>query len=322
MENKAVVNEVQRFDTCVIGSGPAGCTATMYASRANRTTLQLEGSFGNIGGQLITTHIVENFPGFPQGIDGFDLVQNFRSQAKRFGAVIKQEDVTEIQKLQSGYFQIRTNKNTYTTKTVIFATGAKAKHLSFPNAVMYWNQGISACAVCDGALPRYRNKPIAVVGGGDSAMEEAIFLSKYASTVYIIHRRDKFRASRILQDRIARTANIKVIWNTEIKNAYGNEQDGLMYLELADMNGDTTKLDVSGLFYAIGHDPQSQLVTSLVETKEGGFVVTGKNQHFPTMTSQQGIFACGDVQDNMYRQAITAAGSGCQAALDMDRFLQ
>lgn len=302
------------FDVAVIGSGPAGCTASLYTSRANLKTIQFEGT--TPGGQLITTSIVENFPGFPDGIDGFELTERMRSQTKRFGTILVPDTVINIVK-NNNLFTIYTNKGECETKSVIIASGSNAKKLSFPGSESFWHKGISACAVCDGALPMFRNKPLVVIGGGDTAMEEALWLSKYASQVYIVHRRNEFRASKIMQKRVFENSKIKVIWNSEVVKADG--ENFLEYILIRENGKDEkeTKLECNGLFFAIGHTPASSFVNC--EKDENGYIKTGFI--YPTGTSIKGIFACGDVQDHRYRQAITASGSGCQCAMDVNEYL-
>lgn len=311
------MSDPDAYDVCVIGSGPAAHTAAIYTARANLSTIVFEGWMaGGIaaGGQLTTTSTVENFPGFPDGISGTELCDRFRAQSVNNGARCVLETVTSVRKTESGDFDIITegNASRVSARTVIVATGATAKRLDIEGGDEYWNAGISACAVCDGAAPIFRNKPIAVVGGGDTAMEEALFLTKYASKVYIIHRSDKFRASRVMQERVFAHSKIEVIWNANIIAALG---DGLLQRIRLD-NG--TELQVNGLFYAIGHVPASAFIRNLVETDEHGYILTHPGS---THTNVTGIFAAGDVQDKRWRQAITAAGSGCMAALEVEEYL-
>jgi thioredoxin reductase (NADPH) len=311
------------YDVCIVGSGPAAHTAAIYTSRANLKTVLFEGWMANDiapGGQLTTTSIVENFPGFPGGILGSALCERFKAQSTEFGTEIISETVnTILPTLHDGItvFEVLSGIRKVTAKTVIIATGAYAKNLSFEGSDTFWNAGISACAVCDGAAPIFKNKPIAVIGGGDSAMEEALFLTKYASKVYIIHRRKEFNASKIMQTRALEHPRIEVKWNMEVVGASGDSL--LREVKLRDVeSGAEEQLHVNGLFYAIGHVPASAFVKELVDTDKDGYIITQPNS---TRTNVPGIFAAGDVQDRMWRQAITAAGSGCMAALEAEHYL-
>jgi thioredoxin reductase (NADPH) len=308
------------YDVCIIGSGPAAHTAAIYAARANLQTIVFEGFMANgiaAGGQLTTTSEVENFPGFPEGIQGWELCQRFREQSEKCGAIIITETVNEVTLTQRPFI-VKTDTQAIEAKAVIVATGATARKLSFEGSDTYWNAGISACAVCDGAAPIFRNKPIAVVGGGDSAMEEALFLTKYASHVYLIHRRNEFRASKIMQERVLKHDKISVLWNKEVVGADG---DGnlLQCIRVRDTcSNDIEQLQVNGLFYAIGHEPASGFLQGQLKTDDDGYIVTSPGS---TKTSVAGVFAAGDVQDRQWRQAITAAASGCMAALEVEEFL-
>ena len=271
------------------------------------------------GGQLTTTTIVENFPGFPGGIQGSDLCNKFREQSVEMGTEIITETVTRIEQNKNSLktFQVFTETQTIECKSVVIATGAVAKKLDIEGVDTYWNAGISACAVCDGAAPIFRKKPIAVVGGGDSAMEEALFLTKYASKVYLIHRSSVFRASKIMQQRVFDNSKIEIIRDTQVIGAYG--KDGLLTnIKIRNKNEEEHKLHVNGLFFAIGHVPASGFVKDIIETDNDGYI---KTQPGSTKTSVLGIFAAGDVQDKHWRQAITAAGSGCMAALEVEKYL-
>lgn len=305
----------------IIGSGPAGHTAAIYAARANLNPLMFEGFMaGGIaaGGQLTTTTEVENFPGFPEGIDGTELTNLFRAQSEKYGTTIKTETVTKVD--FSRYpFWIETDETQLEAETVIIATGATAKRMNVKGEHEFWQRGISACAVCDGALPIFRNKPLAVIGGGDSAIEEASHLTKFGSKVYLIHRRDKLRASQIMQKRALNHPKIEILWNTEVEEAIGGA-GGLNSLLIKDsVSLAKRQIEVAGLFYAIGHKPNTEIFQGILDLDEQGYILT---QAGTTKTNIPGIFAAGDVQDKNYRQAITAAGSGCMAALEAERWLQ
>lgn len=308
----------------IIGSGPAAHTAAIYLSRAEIKPTLYEGMMANgiaAGGQLTTTTDIENFPGFPTGILGSDLMDNMRKQSEHFGTEIITETISRID-LSSRPFKYWTEWNEdgepNTADAIILATGASAKRLHLPGEETYWQQGISACAVCDGAVPIFRNKPLAVVGGGDSAAEEAIFLTKYGSKVYVLIRKDKLRASTIMAKRLAAHPKVEILYNTVTKEAKG---DGKLLTALAIENvvtGEVRDLEVNGLFYAIGHTPATQIVKGQLDCDEEGYVKTIAGS---SLTSVKGVFAAGDVQDKRYRQAITSAGSGCMAALDAEKLL-
>ena len=303
----------------IIGSGPAGFTAALYAARANLEPLILEGfqSGGIPGGQLMTTTEVENYPGFPEGgISGPDLMQKFRTQALEFGTRSFQEDVTEVD-LASSPFNVRTTEREVETHSVIISTGATARRLHVPGEDTLWNRGMSACAVCDGALPIFRDKDLVVIGGGDSAVEEATFLTKFASKVYMIHRRDELRASKIMQERALSSSKIEVVWDSILVDAEG--EDLVTGARISNVKtGEESTIPCGGIFYAIGHDPNTAFLAGQVETDEQDYVVVTPGR---TDTSVEGVFACGDVVDKIYRQAVTAAGTGCAAALDAERWL-
>jgi thioredoxin reductase (NADPH) len=270
------------------------------------------------GGQLTTTTEVENFPGFPNGIDGTELTNLFRAQSEKYGTTIKTETVIQVN-FNSYPFLIETDETKVEAESVIIATGATAKRMNIKGEHDFWQRGISACAVCDGALPIYRNKPLAVIGGGDSAIEEASHLTKFGSKVYLIHRRDKLRASQIMQQRALHHPKIEILWNSEAVEARGGA-GGLSSILLNDTVTNSKKeLEVGGLFYAIGHKPNTEIFQGILNLDEQGYIITVPGT---TKTNIPGIFAAGDVQDKNYRQAITAAGSGCMAALEAERWLQ
>ncbi len=305
----------------IIGSGPAGHTAAIYSARANLNPLMFEGFMaGGIaaGGQLTTTTEVENFPGFPDGIDGTELTNLFRNQSEKYGTIIKTETVTKVN-FNVYPFVIETDESKVEAESVIIATGATAKRMNIKGEHDFWQRGISACAVCDGALPIYRNKELAVIGGGDSAIEEANHLTKFGSKVYLIHRRDKLRASMIMQNRALNNPKIEIIWNANVEEAKGGA-GGLNAIVLKDtVNHSTREITVGGLFYAIGHKPNTDIFQGILTLDEQGYIITTPGS---TKTNIPGVFAAGDVQDKVYRQAITAAGTGCMAALEAERWLQ
>jgi len=302
----------------LIGSGPAGHTAAIYTARANLKPVMFEGfAVGGIpGGQLMITTEVENYPGFPDGIQGPDLMEAFRKQSVRFETRIFTEDVTAVD-LRARPFTVSSAERTVKTHAVIIATGATAKRLSLPGEQRLWNKGMSACAVCDGALPIFRNKALVVVGGGDSAAEESTFLTKFGSKVYLVHRRDQLRASKIMQQRVFDNPKIEVLWNTVVIDVLG--EDVVSAVRLKDVTTSREReVACGGVFYAIGFTPNTGIVAGQLDMDSLGYVITKPNS---THTSVPGVFACGDVQDKKYRQAVTAAGSGCMAALDCERWL-
>ncbi|HRK35088.1 MAG TPA: thioredoxin-disulfide reductase [Candidatus Hydrogenedentes bacterium] len=306
----------------IIGSGPAGYTAALYCSRANLNPLLFEGEFSKDilpGGQLMTTTEVENYPGFPEGVTGPRMMELFKQQAERFGTRIESKTITGID-FSKQPFTVTSGSQTWQSQTIIIATGATAKYLGLPSEETYMNRGVSACATCDGALPRFRNKPIVVVGGGDTAMEEAIFLTNYASSVHIVHRRDKFRASQIMADRAMNNPKIVCEWNSVVDEVLGDEKLGVTGVRVKDVNtGATREIPCVGYFSAIGHKPNTDLFKGVLDMDETGYLVTKPGT---TYTNIDGVFAAGDVQDKIYRQAITAAGSGCMAAIDATRWLE
>jgi thioredoxin reductase (NADPH) len=297
----------------IIGTGPAGLTAALYTGRANLKPLVIEGI--EKGGQLMLTTAVDNYPGFRDGIMGPALMEEMRLQAVRFGATFVQGDVTSID-LAPRPFQITVGKAEYFTNALILATGATAKWLDLGVDKQLSGRGVSTCATCDGFF--FRGRTVAVIGGGDTAMEEAIYLSKLASFVTVIHRRDTLRASKVMQDKARSIANIRFIWNTEVIDIKDAAQGVVTGLVLRDvLTGQTSELAVDGVFIAIGHTPNTQLVAGQLSLDDGGYIVT----YGGTRTNVPGVFAAGDVQDHIYRQAVTAAGSGCMAAIDAERFL-
>ncbi|NTV31502.1 thioredoxin-disulfide reductase [candidate division WWE3 bacterium] len=296
----------------IIGSGPAGLTAAIYLARANLKPILLAGV--QFGGQLMTTTLVENYPGFSEGIQGPALMAEMIKQAERFGTEIKYETVQSVD-FSKKPFVVKANDTTYTSKSVILATGSTARTLGLESEQKYWGKGVSTCATCDGAF--YRDRKVAVIGGGDSAMEEANFLTRFAETVYIIHRRDAFRASKIMQERIFSNPKIKVVWNSEVREIVGNEQVVTGLALFNSLTGETTTLDVDGVFLAIGHVPQTEFLKDAVDLDVHGYVVTPDDVH----TSVEGVFVAGDVSDPVYKQAITAAGMGCKAAIRAERYL-
>jgi len=302
----------------IIGSGPAGHTAAIYAARAGLRPLLFEGFIagGVAGGQLMTTTEVENFPGFPEGVTGPELMERMRAQSERFGTRILTEDVESVD-LSRRPFAVRSGETAAEAEALIIATGATAKRLHLPSEPRLWQRGISACAVCDGALPPFRNKVLAVVGGGDTAMEEATYLTHFASKVLLVHRRREFRASQTMQKRVLENPKIEVVWDSVVEDALGDSfVTGVRLKNLK--TGESLDREVGGLFYAIGHTPNTSLFRGQLELDETGYIVTRPGS---SRTSVEGVFAAGDVQDSRYRQAVTAAGSGCMAALDCERWL-
>lgn len=297
----------------ILGSGPAGLTAAIYAARANLQPLMIEGD--ESGGQLMTTTDVENYPGFAKGIQGPELMTVTRQQAARFGTRFITRNATKVDFSQRP-FKVWVGEKLYLGKTVIVSTGASAKYLGLPSEKTFLGKGVSACATCDGAF--FKNQQVAVIGGGDTAMEEANFLTRFASKVWIIHRRDSFRASKIMADRALKNPKIEVLWNTEVEEVVGDKVVNGVRLR-NNKTGETQTLPVDGYFVGIGHKPNTDLFKGQLEMNEVGYLVTkGKT----TYTSVPGVFASGDVQDPTYRQAITAAGTGCMAAIDAERWME
>lgn len=298
----------------IIGSGPAGLTAAVYTSRANLRPLMIEGE--EAGGQLMLTTDVENYPGFAKGVTGGELIAVMREQAQKFGTRFITRNVTKVD-FSSRPFKVWIGNDLHQARAVIISTGASAKWLGLPSEKKYMNRGVSACATCDGAF--YKNVEVGVIGGGDTAMEEANFLTRFASKVYIIHRKDSFRASKIMADRALKNPKIEVIWNTEVTEVLGDEKSMNAVTLKNVKTGETIKKDLQGLFLAIGHKPNTDLFKGILNTDETGYLKTKPGS---TYTNVEGVFAAGDVQDHVYRQAITAAGTGCMAAIDAERWLE
>lgn len=298
----------------IIGSGPAGLTSAIYTARANLSPLMIEGE--ESGGQLMTTTEVENFPGFEHGITGPDLVAVMRKQAERFGTRFITRNVTKVDFSQQP-FKVWIGDKLHLAKTIIISTGAKAKYLGLPSEKQYANRGVSACATCDGAF--FRNQEIGVVGGGDTAMEEAMFLTRFASKVILMHRRDSFRASKIMVERVVANPKIEIMWNTEVVEVLGDGKSMTGAKVKSTVDGTVKELPITGLFLAIGHKPNTDLFNGMLDMDETGYLITQPNS---TYTKIPGVFAAGDVQDHVYRQAITAAGTGCMAAIDAERWLE
>jgi thioredoxin reductase (NADPH) len=306
----------KHYDVAVIGSGPAGFTAALYASRANLSVVIFEGE--QPGGQLTITTEVENYPGFPEGVNGPEMMDIFRKQATRFGAESVYETIKEIKETEKP-FKLISDRSEYTADAVIIATGAKAKLLEIPSEQTYWGAGISACATCDGFF--FKGEKIFIVGGGDTAMEEALYLTNFGESVTVVHRRDEFRASQIMADRVKNHPKIKILWDSVVDEFLGENKMGikkLTHIRVKNVKtGETTVHEAGGCFIAIGHLPNSSLFTGKLDMDENGYLITdGKSTH----TKIPGIFACGDVQDHVYRQAVTAAGTGCMAAIDAERW--
>ncbi len=296
----------------IIGGGPSGLTSAIYTARADLKPLMIEGY--QAGGQLMLTTDVENFPGYPEGVMGPEMMADLRKQAERFGTRYLTKDVTRVD-FSKKPFTVEVGDEVFLTKSVIISTGASAKLIGLPNEKRLMGKGVTTCATCDGAF--FRNMDVAVVGGGDSAMEEANFLTRFASKVTVIHRRDHLRASKIMQDRAFANPKISFVWDTAVEEVLGEKEvEGLTLKNLK--TGAVSTLKVAGLFVAIGHEPNTQLFRGQIDTDGNGYIKT----HDGMKTNVPGVFACGDVQDHVYRQAITAAGSGCMAAIDCERYLE
>ena len=299
----------------IIGSGPAGLTAAVYAARANLEPLVFEGS--QPGGQLTITTDVENFPGFPDGIMGPDLMEQMRKQAVRFGAKCEYKTVDKAD-LTNSPFSVWVKDDKYTADTIIISTGASARLLGLDSESELMGYGVSACATCDGFF--FKEKEVLVVGGGDSAAEEAIFLTKFASKVTIVHRRDELRASKIMQDRVFDNKNIETMWNSAVEDIIGSKDTGVTGAVIKDtVSNDTREISCDGIFMAIGHVPNTVVFNDQLKLDDNGYIITEPGT---TNTNIPGVFACGDVQDQIYRQAVTAAGTGCMSAIDAERWLE
>jgi len=299
----------------IIGTGCAGYTAAIYTARANLSPLLLSGT--QPGGQLTTTTEVENFPGFPQGIMGPELMMNMQSQAEKFGARIAWASVESVEKRADGTFLLKAGEESFEAKTVIIATGAAPRHLGLPNEKQLIGHGLTSCATCDGAF--YRDVPVAVIGGGDSACEEAGFLTRFASKVYLIHRREELRASKIMADRALENPKIEPVWNSGVTEYLTDEKGEMRAVEVTNLvTGEKSEIEVACVFVAIGHVPNSAFLGDLVDKDENGYILQNPGR---TSTKTAGLFAAGDVADHYYRQAITAAGQGCAAALEAERYL-
>ena len=302
----------------IVGSGPAGHTAAIYSARANLSPFMFEGYVmgGSAGGQLTTTTEVENYPGFPEGIEGPELMQLFRKQSERFGTEMVQEDVISAD-LSQRPFVLKSENREVKAHSVIISTGATAKRMGVPSEEKMWNNGMSACAVCDGALPMFRNQPLMVIGGGDTAVEEATYLAKFGSVVYLVHRRDQLRASKIMQERALKHPKLEIVWDTVLEDAVGVD-----YVTGASLKNIKTEearqVDVAGIFYAIGHTPNTSIFNGQLDLDDAGYI---KLKLGTQETNIEGVFAAGDVHDHKYRQAITAAGTGCAASLEAERWL-
>lgn len=310
---------MERKQVIIIGSGPAGYTAAVYAARANLNPWMYEGFYsGPAGGQLMTTTDVENYPGFPEGILGPELMDNFRKQALRFGTQMVQEDVTSVE-LGKYPFTVYGKTSTFLAESLIITTGATANRLDIPgaNEGQFWQKGVTACAICDGAMPMFRNKPLFVIGGGDSAVEEATFLTKFGSQVYMVHRRNELRASKIMQKRALEHPKITILWDSEVTEVLGDTLVRQVRIKNV-KSGKEALHEAAGVFFAIGHTPNTTFLAGQLTLHPNGYI---KVDPGTCKTNVEGVFAAGDVQDHVYRQAVTAAGSGCMAAIEAERWL-
>ncbi|MBQ3676329.1 MAG: thioredoxin-disulfide reductase [Bacteroidales bacterium] len=314
MENSSQQAEIEQVKCLIIGSGPAGYTAGIYASRANLSPVLYEGM--QTGGQLTTTNEVENFPGYPDGVSGTDMMEDIRNQTLKFGTDIREGNVTSVELTGETKTIVIDNKKTIEAQVVIIATGASARYLGLESERKFRGMGVSACAVCDGFF--YRKQQVAVIGGGDTAVGDALYLAGIASKVYLVVRKNYLRASKVLQERVAATPNIEILFEHVTQEVLGDDS-GVTGLRLLKQGKDEVVVPVSGMFLAIGHKPNTDIFKGQINLDENGYIITeGKG----SQTNLQGVFACGDVQDPTYRQAITAAASGCKAALDAERYLQ
>jgi len=314
LEVEETVEKAIHSKVIIVGSGPAGYTAAIYAARANLSPLILAGP--QKGGQLTTTTEVDNFPGFPEGVDGNELMNRMEKQAERFDTKVMFGEVTSVN-LSCRPFQLFQDQNLYTCDTLIIATGATARYLGLPSETLYKNRGVSACATCDGFF--YKGKKVAVAGGGDTALEEATYLTNFCPEVFLIHRRDEFRASKAMQDRVLANPKITVVWDSVVEEVIGEEPAGMTDLSVRNVKTDEVKrLGVAGLFVAIGHTPNTGLFKNMLDMDENNYLTPKPGT---SKMNIEGVFACGDVMDSQYRQAITAAGSGCMAAMDAERYL-
>ncbi len=302
-------------EVIIIGSGPAGLTAALYTGRANLNPIVFEGP--EPGGQLTTTTDVENFPGYPEGVMGPQLMEDLRAQARRFGADCRWGMVTEADFSVRPFRLVVDEEQTFFAHSIIVATGASAKWMGLPNEQRLRGKGVTACATCDGAF--FRNQHVIVIGGGDTAMEEATYLTRFASKVTVVHRRGEFRASKVMQQRVLQHPKIEVAWNSVVDDVLGDQVVEGVRLKNVETGATTVLADVTGVFLAIGHKPNTDLFKGVLDMDENGYLITeGKSSR----TNIEGVFACGDVQDHVYRQAVTAAGSGCMAAIDAERWLE
>ena len=314
MENSSQQAEIEQVKCLIIGSGPAGYTAGIYASRANLSPVLYEGM--QTGGQLTTTNEVENFPGYPDGVSGTDMMEDIRNQTLKFGTDIREGNVTSVELTGETKTIVIDNKKTIEAQVVIIATGASARYLGLESERKFRGMGVSACAVCDGFF--YRKQQVAVIGGGDTAVGDALYLAGIASKVYLVVRKNYLRASKVLQERVAATPNIEILFEHVTQEVLGDDS-GVTGLRLLKQGKDEVVVPVTGMFLAIGHQPNTDIFKGQINLDENGYIITeGKG----SQTNLQGVFACGDVQDPTYRQAITAAASGCKAALDAERYLQ
>jgi len=305
---------LEQKDIIIIGSGPAGLTAAIYISRSGYSPLVIEGV--PAGGQLLTTTDVENFPGFPDGISGPELIENMRKQAQRFGTEFLMKEVTAVD-LKTYPFRVQAEDTGYLAKTLIIATGARARYLDLPSVEAFRGRGISACAICDGFF--FRDSIIYVIGGGDTAAEEALVLTKYAKEVNIVHRRDKLRAEKYMQEKLFKNPKINIIWDSVVQEIKGSKNGGIEKIVLKNVKtGDLTERDAEGVFMGIGHSPATDLFKGQIDLDEHGYIICREG----AKTSVEGVFAAGDVRDPLFRQAVAAAGTGCKAAIEADRFLQ